>query len=274
MSCRFGLVANVEIKGTVDIAKQIMEYLEPEHELVLTEEVAGALDRKDHGVPLDRIDCDIIITIGGDGTILRTLQHTSAKIMGVNAGVLGFLTELPRNKLEFGLKRLVEEDYIVDERIKLKTELNGERLPDSTNEAVIHTAQIAKIQSYQVYVDDQKADRIRADGIIIATPTGSTCYAMSVGGPIVDPKVHGFVITPIAPFKLASRPLVVSSSSTVTVELEDIHKGCVLVLDGQKEYDVGAGDVIKLSESEHRAEFIRFDPDFYKRVSEKLRQQF
>jgi NAD+ kinase len=271
---QFGLIANPYIDGSFEIARKVMDILEPDHECIVNPFIAEKLGDKERGVPTENMSTDIIITIGGDGTILRTLQLSKSKILGVNAGVLGFLTEVSSDKLKHGLKRLVEGDYIVDERIKLKTMLNEKRLEDAVNEAVIHTSQIAKIHSYEVFVDELKADMIRADGIIIATPTGSTCYAMSVGGPILDPKLHGFVITPIAPFKLASRPIVVSSGSTVTVKLEDTHRKCVLVLDGQSEYEVGRGDVITLSQSEEPAKFIRFEPDFYKRVSEKLRQEY
>lgn len=274
MPAKYGLVANVDIKGTIDIAREVIEFLEPEHELVMVDELAKSLGQEERGVQLEKIDTEIIITIGGDGTILRTLQHTNCKILGVNAGVLGFLTEVSKDKVKAGLERLVDGDYIVDERIKLKTVLNDMQLEDAVNEAVLHTEQIAKIQSYQVLVDGHHADNIRADGIIIATPTGSTCYAMSVGGPILDPSLKGFVITPIAPFKLAARPIVVSSSSTITIKLEDTPRGCVLVLDGQKEVAVKAGDTINFSLADETAKFIRFDSDFYKRVREKLRQEY
>jgi NAD+ kinase len=274
MAKKFGIVANASIKGTPEIAKKVLEFLEPEHECILAEEIAGELNMAKRGVPLEKLDTEIVIAIGGDGTILRTLQHTECKILGVNAGVLGFLTEISSKNLEDGLKRLVEDDYVVDERIKLKTLFNGERLVDAVNEAVLHTAQIAKIQSYQVFVDEYSAEKIRADGIIIATPTGSTCYAMSAGGPILDPKVNGFVITPIAPFKLAARPLVVSSNSIITIELVESQRNSTLVLDGQKEIEVSTGDIIKFGLSENKAQFIRFDSDFYKRVSEKLSAAF
>ena len=270
----FGIVANPNIQGTLDIAKDIRDFLEPANTCILEKTLAVKLEIPDEGVPLDKISAEVIIAIGGDGTILRTLQNNSCKILGVNAGVLGFLTEISKDNLNSGLKRLVSGDYIVDERIKLKTELNAKRLVDATNEAVIHTSQIAKIQSYQVFVDEYSAENIRADGIVIATPTGSTCYAMSAGGPILDPQVNGFVITPIAPFKLSARPLVVSSKSEITVELSDKRKTSTLVLDGQQEVEVGSGDVIKFGRSENKAQFIRFDSDFYKRVSEKLSRAF
>ena len=178
MSEKFGLVANLEIRGTLELAQEVLEYLEPEHSCILDSKLAEELNQPERGAPISELDTDIIITLGGDGTILRTLQETDKKILGINAGVLGFLTEISRDNLEFGLQRLTKGDYVVDSRIKLKTTLNDKRLEDAVNEAVIHTAQIAKIQSYQVLVDEQRAENIRADGIIIATPTGSTCYVV------------------------------------------------------------------------------------------------
>ncbi|MHC4798065.1 MAG: NAD(+)/NADH kinase [Planctomycetota bacterium] len=272
MSAKLGLLANLEIEGTLDIAKEVLAHFPPEQTPVLDDRLAEKIGKGQQGVPLKKMDVDIIIAIGGDGTILRTLQINNRKILGINAGVLGFLTEISKDNLKVGLDRLMKEDFIVDERTKLRTVLNSKELVPAVNEAVIHTAQIAKIQSYDVFVDGQRANKIRADGIIIATPTGSTCYAMSTGGPILDPNLDGFVITPIAPFKLAARPIVVSSKSTIKVALEDTRRPGVLVLDGQQEFEVKSGDALEFSQAIEKAQFIRFDPDFYKRVAEKLEQ--
>lgn len=264
---RFGITSNPKIMGTKEIAKKIINFLDNDFEVLTENSLAKELGMR--GVSLREMDVDILITIGGDGTILRALQHSKGKILGINAGVLGFLTETNSKDAIASLKRIIKKDYSIEKRIKLKTMLNDERLYDCTNEAVIHTAQIAKMRHFEVLIDGHIAEDIRADGVIIATPTGSTCYALSVGAPIIDPRVHALVVVPIAPFKLSARPIVVSAESEITIKLKKPKK-CILVLDGQHDIEMSGDDVVKFTVSEFPAEFIRFDKDFYARIKEKL----
>lgn len=215
------------------------------------------------------MDVDILITVGGDGTILRSLQLNPSPILGINAGVLGFLTEISKDNLQEGLDRILRGEYVIEEKLRLKTTVDGRRCPDALNEAVIHTAHVAKIRQFEVYVDDQLAINTRADGIIVATPTGSTCYAMSVGGPILDPRVEALVIAPMAPFKFSARPFVVPASSRITLKF--IRKRpCVLVIDGQDELPLHGNEIIECTRSETPARFISLGRSFYSRTREKL----
>ena len=221
------------------------------------------------GVPLSKMKVDALITIGGDGTILRTLQACDAPVMGVNAGVLGFLTEIQANEIKPAVKRLLTGKYHIDERMKLKTTMNGKRLEDATNEAVIHTAQIAKMRHFAISIDGTPATETRADGLIVATPTGSTSYAMSVGSSIIDPRVEAFVIAPIAPFRLAARPLVVAARSKIAVTITDPRE-CTMVIDGQCEFKIRGDERLVFTASEKKAKFISFKDDFYRNLEEKL----
>jgi NAD+ kinase len=221
------------------------------------------------GMNVEDMDVDVLITVGGDGTILRSLQLNNAPILGINAGVLGFLTEIPKDGIADGMKRLINGQYILEERMRLKTVVGSERLPDALNEGVIHTAHVAKIRQFEVYVDEELVVDTRADGIIVATPTGSTCYAMSVGAPIVDPRVNALVIAPMAPFKFSARPFVVPSTSCIRIELVR-RRPCVLVLDGQDELPLNNGEEIKFTRSEHPARFVNLGSSFYSRTREKL----
>jgi NAD+ kinase len=151
----------------------------------------------------------------------------------------------------------------------MATKVAGERLYDATNEGAVHTAHIAKIRHFNVFVDDQLAMDVRADGIIVATPTGSTCYSMAVGGPIIDPRVDAFVISPMAPFKFAARPLVVPASSKVRLALAR-PKPCLCVIDGQHERPMEGDEAVEFAISENKSRFVRFERDFYKRMREKL----
>jgi NAD+ kinase len=221
------------------------------------------------GIPLGQMDVDIIITIGGDGTILRTLQGSDAPVMGVNAGVLGFLTEVQPDEIKVAIGKLLRGDYRIVKRVKLKTTMDGRRLEDATNEAVIHTAHISKMRYFEVSVDGTRATDMRADGIIVATPVGSTCYAMSVGSAIIDPRVDALVIAPIAPFRLSARPLVVPAKSKISVTITE-PKECIMVLDGQSEVKMTGAEKVVFTASEKKARFVTLQSDFYKNLEEKL----
>jgi len=228
---------------------------------------AKALGRR--GVLLPNMGADVIITIGGDGTILRTLQGTDSPILGVNAGVLGFLTEVHASEIKSAIKKIVSGKYRIEERLKLRTVMNGRRLEDATNEAVIHTAHISKMRHFAIQVDGQPATEMRADGLIVATPTGSTCYAMSVGSAIVDPRVDALVIAPIAPFRLSARPFVVPARSKITVTIKDPRE-CIMVIDGQCEFNMRGNEKLEFTASDKKARFVSFKNDFYSNLEEKL----
>ncbi len=278
---KFGLIVNPKNSDALKISHEIINYLKDKIQLVLTQELVNHLDsandRKDiKFVRLDQFDSEdleLVITVGGDGTILRTLHNCNVKIFGINAGVVGFLTEVHIQNAVESLKRILDEDYSIDKRVRLNISLNDRILEPATNEAVIHTAEIAKMRLYDIQVNGVQAQTVRADGIIISTPTGSTSYAMSVGGPILDPRVDAFIIVPIAPFKLSARPLVVPSLSTITIKILGPKRNSVLVIDGQAEYKITPNDVLTFTRSEKFAEFIRFEPNFYRLIEEKLSGQ-
>jgi len=263
---KLGITANAEIPEAIKMSRVVMSKLEGQN-VVLESGIARLFGRP--GMPIEDMDVDVRITVGGDGTILRSLQRTNAPILGINAGALGFLTEVTEPFLSAGIDRLLSGDYFVEDRIKVATKVAGTRLYDATNESVVHTAHVAKIRHFHVYVDDQLAMDVRADGIIVSTPTGSTCYAMSVGGPVIDPRMDAFVIAPMAPFKFATRPLVVPSTSRIQLELSR-PKPCLCVIDGQHEHPLEGDEPTEFSRAEARSRFVRFERDFYDRLREKL----
>lgn len=262
---RFGIVSKVDTNEAIRIAKNIIGFL---GDVVIEENLARKVGGR--GIPINKMNIDIIITVGGDGTILRTLQYNDAAVFGVNAGILGFLTEAKEENAIECIEKIQKGEYSIEKRMKLKVIHNKQRLFDCTNEAVIHTAHVAKMRHFEIEVDGRIAEEIRADGIIVATPTGSTCYAMSVGSPIIDPRVNAFVIVPIAPFKLSARAIIVPATSEIKIKFKEKDKKSLLVLDGQQELVVKGKDIITFSASEKTAKLIRFDTDFYKRINEKL----
>jgi NAD+ kinase len=267
---KFGITANPHIPSAMECTKKVLAHLEPKQEVLLESDLARALGRK--GMPLAHMKADVMLAIGGDGTILRALQLSDSKVLGINSGSLGFLAEVNAEDADRFLDRTVQGDYKVEERMRLKVTVDGDRLFDCTNEAVVHTAQIAKIRHFEIRLDDEVVERVRADGIILASPTGSTSYSMSAGGPIVDPHVDAIIVTAIAPFKPASRPHVLPASAHVHVRLLK-PKECLLVMDGQHESSLKGSEDIVLTASERRAKFIRFREDFYRRIEEKLSGQ-
>lgn len=248
-------------------AKNVLGVLRREHKVLIEENLAKVVGEE--GSTLDEMNIDFLVTVGGDGTILRAMQLGDFDILGVNISRVGFLTEVSFEELEGVLQDLTEGKFVIDERIKLKVEVNGKRQPDCTNEAVIHTASLAKVRRFGVSIDGEAVATVEGDGIIVATPTGSTAYSMSAGGPILDPRVKALVITALAPFRQTLRPTVVPADGRVEVEL--LNRGaCVMVLDGQQEIKLPGRARVGFTISEKRARFVRFAKAFYTRVNEKL----
>ena len=259
---RYGLVANPDKKRCLEFAQKIVDKLSP----IVEESTARSLGLE--GMPMEKMNVDVIITVGGDGTILLALQRARGMILGVNMGLLGFLTEIKPEEFDEAIEKIERGEYFVDKRMRLKVSLNGKRLYDCTNEAVIHTSEIAKLRSYSIWYDEELLDEFRADGLIIATPTGSTSYALSAGGPIVYPYLEGMVITPIAPFKRYPRSFVLPMGK-LRVEMKDGKKN-LLVLDGQYSVEISEGDVVEIEKSENYAMFIRFRNSPFKMIRERF----
>ncbi len=262
----FGLLVNPNLPQAEELLRRAYAVLKDER-LVLDPAAGKILGLP--GVELSDMDIDILVTIGGDGTILRSAMSTHAAILGINGGGVGFLAEIDPEDIEEGLARAIRGEYAIEERFKLDTYLDGTKVEPAVNETVIHTDSVGKIRQFKIYVDDKLATELRADGIIVSTPTGSTCYAMSLGAPIIDPRVNAFVIVPMAAFKFSCRPFVVPADAKVTVECV-LDKGCLLVIDGQTEHAVSGGSKIEMVRSSEKVRLLMFGKDFYSRVREKL----
>ena len=271
---RVGLVSRYDEPGAIRLAELISRHLESKsgiEEVVFETDTASGIGTRGNGVPIEELDTDLLIIVGGDGTILRTIQKLEGQIpiLGINFGRVGFLADVtPENALS-----MIDEvltNLTVEARMRLTIHINGDTLPHATNEAVIVTTRPAKMFAFRILVDGHELDCLRADGIVFATPTGSTAYAMSAGGPIVDPKVGGIVIVPLAPYKLSSRPWVVSAGSRITVEPIPAFKDAAIVLDGHHTQPVRAGDRITITRADEPALFARTGWRFYEKVRSKL----
>jgi NAD+ kinase len=273
---KWGLVGKGDIPHVRTEAARLVAAMEQAGDDVHLEAgLADALARAGRNIADIAADVDLFVTVGGDGTILYTQQLTDKPVFGVNVGAIGFLAEVdPAHALE-ALAAIRAGKHIIEERHKLAVRLGDERLPDAVNEVTLQTRRIAKLIRFTVRVDGEELDTLRGDGIIVSTPTGSTGYAMSVGGPLVHPRVPGIILAPIAPFKLSARPWVVPASALIEVTLleRDSAQGvqqAKVVVDGQHGFDVDTGATITITQSRKMARFVRLGTGFYERVRVKL----
>lgn len=217
-------------------------------------------------------NCDMIIVLGGDGTLLRAQSKMKPEtpIFGINMGTVGFLTEIEAKDTFDALNDILKGNYYKEKRTKLVVSHENHRY-SAMNEVVIMTNKPAKMLHFEIQVDGEIIEEVRADGLIVSTPSGSTAYSMSAGGPIVDPKVGGFIIIPICPYKLGARPFIVSDNSEITVKLLKKGKSAVFVMDGQRNEEAEYEEEIKFKKSDKDVYLIRTSTKyFYKKVKDKL----
>jgi len=277
---KFGIVARRDRMDALKLAYRVYDFLKVNgYDVLVDDETYSHLREfnEEDVVPLEEFDVDFIIVIGGDGTILR-VEHRTKKdipILGINMGTLGFLTEVEPHETFFALSKLLNGDYHIDERMKLRPVLkSGERIPDALNEVAVLTGIPGKIIHVRYYVDGALADEVRADGVIFSTPTGSTGYAMSAGGPFVDPRLDVVVIVPVAPIALGSRPMIVPSKSRIDVKNVSATREIILSIDGQFYRYLDPENEIIIRESPRRTKFVRFTNEIYPKYTMKIKRKF
>jgi NAD+ kinase len=269
---RIGITANPNKPAAVALARRAIERIGDRAEIVLSTETGEVLHRTAGAVALDGMVADILIAIGGDGTFLYALRHSSVPILGVHAGTVGFLAEVDGDQhdaLEGAVERVLAGDYFVEDRMKLAAQIDGVNLVDATNEVVVHTSQVSKMRQFEIAIDGRPIGRIRADGVILATPTGSTSYALSALGPIVEPGVESILVTALAPFQVTQRAVLVDPLRTVSVRVIAPEKEATVVVDGQGEHHLARGKELLTYRSPRRASFVRFSSSFYQRLRGK-----
>jgi len=221
---------------------------------------------------------DLVIVLGGDGTLLSAVRDTAATdapLLGVNLGSLGFLTDVPLSSLFTMLEEVAQGRAPIEQRSLMQCDLlRGEEVLGSYkafNDVVVNKTALARLNNYDLFVDKSFVSSYRADGMIVATPTGSTAYSLSAGGPVVMPTVNAFVITPVAPHSLTHRPLVVPDSAVVEILLRSDEEVAYLSLDGQPGLDLKDGDRVRCRRSEHKISLFRTEADFFHVLRSKLK---
>ena len=221
---------------------------------------------------------DVIIAIGGDGTILNVAKKAATldkKVLGINAGRLGFMSGIEKNELSY-LENIVNDDYKIDERLMIKAELfvNDECVNTyhCLNDVVISRGNFARLIDVNITCADRNVMNLRADGVIISSPTGSTAYSMAAGGPVVSPNASCIIATPICPHSLMDRSIIFSNDEELIIKANnDKNNKIYLTADGQEAVELGENSYIKVSKSPMKTKLIKLKPEnFYEILNKKI----
>lgn len=274
---RIGIHWNASKEQGLDTAQRLIHILEERNiRISVNDSLAEALSIPALCDECGFADCEMLIVLGGDGTILRALDFAipnDLPILGVNLGRLGFLTEVELDAMEADIRQVLDGYYTVDERMIMCVEGFDDQTMFALNEIVIgRSSPEVRILSLEYFSNGTIINRIAGDGLIIASSTGSTAYSLSAGGPIVSPGLDCFVLTPVCPHMLNVRPVVLSASDKITVRTTDDRSEARAVLDGRKFIPLeGENAAITIRRSERNAKFIRLhDRNYFDLLRGKL----
>ncbi len=243
------------------------------HSVYVSEEDAPRVPDADVRPSSLEVSGDLVVGVGGDGTVLEAVRQSiaaNAPVLGVNAGHVGFLTEVEPGRIPEALDAIAAGQFTLSERMTLSAQLPGRDPILGINDAVIEKAVSQHIVRVGVWVGNERLVGYRADGIVVATPTGSTAYNFSAGGPLVDPELDALVVTPVAPHTLFGRPIVFGSDVRLRFQIEG-DRAARINIDGRSEGDLAPGDAVEIVRGEHRARFLRLTPrNFAQSVREKF----
>jgi NAD+ kinase len=268
-----GLVARFDKKKAIKLARDVAEYLEKKGlEVYVEETLAKKMSVKGKSVSLEKMKTDFIITIGGDGTILRTcgsIPKPEPPILTVNMGIRGFLTEVEPEKALTAIDKCLKEQFTIEKCMRLSITVDGVKFPDALNEVLVSADEPAKLLYAKILKDKEPMLDCQADGLIIATQTGSTGYSLSAGGPVLDPDVDAFVLTPVCGLSVF-RSIVFPAKSRLTVAVVRPRK-MLVVIDGHHRQLISSKlPSITVTRSKYETSFIRFRENFYHRLKNRL----
>ena len=279
---KVAIVAKPHMEEAIAVVRELAKWLKRRHvEPRVEVRVAQRLDDRLPSFPLAKPprDVQLFIVLGGDGTLLSVARAMGARqipILGVNLGSLGFLTDVALPQLYRALESILAGDYVVQSRIMLDAVLrrDGQMRTRQTvlNDVVITKGAIARIIEVEVRINDEPVAMVRADGIIVSTPTGSTAYSLAAGGPILYPGLGSMLITPICPHTLTQRPVVISDHSTVDLTLRGEPDEVYATFDGQASEVMETGDTVSVHKSRSAVKLVNFPGDeYFQLLRHKLR---
>jgi NAD+ kinase len=278
-----GVIGRMGSVQVVESLRQLKQYLTSNNYHVIIEEDTSSM-LPGHGLQvaskklLGEI-CDLVIVVGGDGSLLgaaRELAKSKIPLLGVNRGRLGFLTDISPADLEERLEKVLQGEYIEETRFLLDghVERNGQPLGFGTalNDVVLHPGKSTRMIGFDLYIDGHFVYSQRSDGLIVATPTGSTAYSLSAGGPIMHPKLDAVVLVPMFPHTLSSRPIVVDGKSEIKLVIGETNETYPQIsFDGQMNIACAPGDIIRITKKPFKIKLIHpLDHNFYATCRDKL----
>lgn len=278
---RIGIILNEEKKDAVRDARLVLEWLESRKvQVFLSPWLGERIERPDLIIQTEDMGrrAQLIISLGGDGTLLRAARDFASHhtpLLGINLGGLGFLTEIPISRYKEGLARILDGEYKQEKRLMIKIAVHRARKKVGSfvalNDVVVSKAGMARIINLRTFVSNEFITTYSADGLVISTPTGSTAYSLSSGGPVVHPNLGVMILSPICAHTLAVRPLIVSRTERIKVVLGCGSEKVLLTMDGQVDFDLEDGDVIRAEEASYQAILIRMrEKFFFKTLRTKL----
>lgn len=263
-----GIIGRLGSQKVVDTVFRLKQFLLSKNvHVILEESIAKAIPN--HGMQVASYNllgesCDLAVVVGGDGSVLgaaRELAPYNVPLVGINRGNLGFLTDIKPDELEQQMTEVLEGRYIVEKRFLLEAEAYRLGVPtgrvDALNDVVLHPGQSTRMIEFELYLDSQFICSQKADGLIVSTPTGSTAYALSAGGPIMHPKLDAIVVVPMYPHTLSSRPIVVDGDSELKIVISpnmDIHPQ--ISCDAQNHLFCAPGDTVTIRKKPHKVKLI------------------
>ncbi|MGQ9570886.1 MAG: NAD(+)/NADH kinase [Thermodesulfovibrionales bacterium] len=277
---KIGIICKTGVTKPIEILKDLLPWLRKKGcETFIDIETASILNME--GFPRSKIPSlsEVIIVLGGDGTMLSTCRLVADKgipVLGINIGGLGFITEVQIDKLYETLDRVLSDECPIEERIMLAAKVRrlGEIIAEYIvlNEVVVNKAALARIIDLETYVNQNYVTTFKADGLIISTPTGSTAYSLSAGGPILYPTLDNIIITPICPHTLTNRSMVIPGDSVVKIILSSPTERIYLTMDGQVGFSVMQNDIIEVAKAPFKTRLlIPCDRDYFQILRTKLR---
>ena len=277
---KIAVFPNVSKPDSAKVLKRIFQFYEDKDvELMLPVDESRFFGMEEYGVQnIEQVRADIALSLGGDGTLLGVCRRYGAMevpVCGVNIGTLGFMADIEPDELERKLQKLLEGDYHIDRRLMLagylKSQGKEKFLGHAINDVVVTKGGVARMLSLGLTINDTHLIDYKADGLIVSSPTGSTAYSMSAGGPIMNPNIKALVLTPICAHTFNIRPLVIGQDDVVHIEIAAIHQDIIVSFDGQECFRLLPGDEVIVKKSDVQACIVKFeDKDYYSILRSKL----
>jgi len=262
---KVGLVANTEKENTAEYVRLLKEWLEERGVEVFVEAEIAAKSAIRGGLTWDDLarKTQLVAVLGGDGTMLRTARYMAkhnVPIVGINMGSFGYLTEVNLQEMHSAMELILRGNYLTEKRMMLDVAISrGKTIINAgtvLNDVIINRGNLSRIVELETTINNKYLTTYKADGLIISTPTGSTAYSLSAGGPIVYPEKDLIIINPICPHTLTNRPLIIPENSDLQVKLWSKERGATLTLDGQESYRLRSGDLIAVKKSNYTTKLV------------------